>query len=242
MACGRSTLLLPTTSRLLFSTHSCRLIRLPFAHPIQTHFLHSFRSRLPHSPSPSQTAQMSRTSRASPSTSLAEAQDLFRSSNRILALCGAGLSAASGLPTFRGSGGLWRNHDPIKLANAKAFKKDPVLVWLFYAWRRHLALSAQPNGGHYALAELAKRKKNFLCLTQNVDCGNPSLAPFVAHESHTDDIIQVFLPAPVTPRAASVSSTAACSTSSASTTTGAATSRWTTSRIPSAPPSSRRLR
>lgn len=178
MACGRSTLV-PATSQLLFSTHSCGLFRPSLAHPRQARFLHSSARRPPHTSSPTHTAQMSRasrTSRASPSTSLEEAQDLFKSSDRILALCGAGLSAASGLPTFRGSGGLWRNHDPIKLANAKAFRQDPALVWLFYAWRRHLALSAQPNGGHYALAELARKNKNFLCLTQNVDCEHPPLS------------------------------------------------------------------
>lgn len=102
-------------------------------------------------------------------TSIEEFQDLIKSSNRILALCGAGLSVASGLPTFRGTGGLWRNQEPTSLATPEAFEKDPALVWLFYAWRRHMCLEAQPNEGHYALAELAKRKENFMCLTQNVD-------------------------------------------------------------------------
>lgn len=104
-----------------------------------------------------------------PSTSVEEFQKLLQSSNRILALCGAGLSVASGLPTFRGTGGLWRNHEPTSLATPDAFRKDPALVWLFYAWRRHMALKAQPNAGHAALAQLAKKKDNFLCLTQNVD-------------------------------------------------------------------------
>ena len=104
-----------------------------------------------------------------PRNSIAEFQQLLRLSNRILALCGAGLSAASGLPTFRGAGGLWRNHEPTDLATPEAFAANPSLVWLFYAWRRHMALKAKPNRGHFALAELAKRKENFLCLTQNVD-------------------------------------------------------------------------
>lgn len=104
-----------------------------------------------------------------PRTSIEDFQDLIKSSNRILALCGAGLSASSGLPTFRGAGGLWRNHDPTDLATPEAFESDPALVWLFYAWRRHLCLQAEPNAGHRALAELATRKKDFLCLTQNVD-------------------------------------------------------------------------
>ncbi|KAK1767727.1 DHS-like NAD/FAD-binding domain-containing protein [Phialemonium atrogriseum] len=90
-------------------------------------------------------------------------------SRRILALCGAGLSAASGLPTFRGAGGLWRNHEATRLATPEAFQADPGLVWLFYAYRRHMALKARPNAGHYALAALARKHSGFLCLTQNVD-------------------------------------------------------------------------
>ncbi|KAJ1337196.1 NAD+-dependent protein deacetylase sirtuin 5 [Microdochium nivale] len=102
-------------------------------------------------------------------TSISEFRDLVTSSNRVLALCGAGLSAASGLPTFRGAGGLWRNHESTSLATPDAFEADPALVWLFYAWRRHMALKAEPNRGHVALAKLAQKKENFLCLTQNVD-------------------------------------------------------------------------
>ncbi|KAF1980849.1 DHS-like NAD/FAD-binding domain-containing protein [Aulographum hederae CBS 113979] len=92
----------------------------------------------------------------------------LKSSNRILALCGAGLSAASGLPTFRGAGGLWRTHDAMSLATPEAFAVDPGLVWQFYSYRRHMALKADPNRAHFALAELAKRK-DFLCISQNVD-------------------------------------------------------------------------
>ncbi|KAI0976449.1 DHS-like NAD/FAD-binding domain-containing protein [Xylaria arbuscula] len=113
-----------------------------------------------------------------PQTSIAEFRKLVNSSSRILALCGAGLSAASGLPTFRGAGGLWRNHESTSLATPEAFEEDPALVWLFYAWRKHMALQAKPNRGHYALAELAKKKKeDFLCLTQNVD----GLSPRAGH-------------------------------------------------------------
>jgi hypothetical protein len=94
---------------------------------------------------------------------------VLKESKKILALCGAGLSAASGLPTFRGAGGLWRNHKSTDLATPEAFAADPGLVWLFYAYRRHMALKAQPNAGHYALAELARRRDGFMCLSQNVD-------------------------------------------------------------------------
>ncbi|KAJ8607041.1 hypothetical protein MRB53_040550 [Persea americana] len=91
-------------------------------------------------------------------------------SNRILALCGAGLSASSGLPTFRGAGGLWRKFDAISLATPDAFEDDPSLVWQFYGYRRHMALQAMPNQAHYALAELARRKGPAF-LTVTPECG-----------------------------------------------------------------------
>ena len=90
-------------------------------------------------------------------------------STRILALLGAGLSASSGLPTFRGAGGLWRTHDAVQLATPEAFQADPGLVWQFYSYRRHMALKAKPNPAHYALAELARKREGFLTLSQNVD-------------------------------------------------------------------------
>ncbi len=90
-------------------------------------------------------------------------------SERILALLGAGLSAASGLPTFRGAGGLWRAHDATSLATPEAFARDPVLVWRFYSYRRHHALGAAPNPAHRALAALARRRPQFVTLSQNVD-------------------------------------------------------------------------
>ena len=92
----------------------------------------------------------------------------LQKSKRILALLGAGLSASSGLPTFRGVGGMWRKHDAISLATPHAFQENPGLVWQFYGYRRHMALEAEPNKAHYALAELAK-KRDFVTLTQNVD-------------------------------------------------------------------------
>ncbi|CZT21086.1 related to sirtuin 5 and related class III sirtuins (SIR2 family) [Ramularia collo-cygni] len=105
----------------------------------------------------------------SPSQSIDDFHALLSKSTRVLALLGAGLSASSGLPTFRGAGGLWRSHDAMSLATPEAFAQDPVLVWRFYSYRRHMALSVEPNPAHYALAELAKKMPGFMTLSQNVD-------------------------------------------------------------------------
>jgi len=91
-------------------------------------------------------------------------------SKRIVALVGAGLSVSSGLPTFRGSQGLWKNFNMIDLATPDAFYIDPGLVWQFYSWRRINALKAKPNKGHIALAKLSKLNNiEFITITQNVD-------------------------------------------------------------------------
>ncbi|KAI9709670.1 MAG: hypothetical protein M1812_007648 [Candelaria pacifica] len=113
-------------------------------------------------------ASIATTSRI-PSADLESFSACIKSADRILALLGAGLSASSGLPTFRGAGGLWRNHDAMQLATPEAFDDDPGLVWQFYSYRRHMALQAKPNKAHFALAELARRKENFVTLSQNVD-------------------------------------------------------------------------
>ncbi|KAM3549467.1 hypothetical protein MY1884_005031 [Beauveria asiatica] len=104
-----------------------------------------------------------------PHNDVAAFHRVLQSSRRILILCGAGLSVASGLPTFRGADGYWRHHDASRLATMQAFRTDPGLVWLFYGYRRHTCLKAQPNAGHRALAALAKANPNVLCLSQNVD-------------------------------------------------------------------------
>jgi NAD-dependent deacetylase sirtuin 5 len=104
-----------------------------------------------------------------PQKDLESFQEHLSKSTRILALLGAGLSASSGLPTFRGVGGLWRTHDAVQLATPEAFNINPGLVWQFYSYRRHMALKAKPNPAHYALAELSRKKEGFLTLSQNVD-------------------------------------------------------------------------
>jgi NAD-dependent deacetylase sirtuin 5 len=95
--------------------------------------------------------------------------DHLLTSNRILALVGAGLSAPSGIPTYRGAGGVWRTHDVTQLCTPAGFKNDPVMVWSFELERRRMIRDAKPNAAHRALARLAERKANFLTLTMNVD-------------------------------------------------------------------------
>lgn len=89
---------------------------------------------------------------------------------RICVLTGAGISAESGIPTFRSAGGLWREFRAEQLATPEAFRRDPKLVWEWYDWRRGLVLAAQPNAGHLALAEFERRRPDgFTLVTQNVD-------------------------------------------------------------------------
>jgi NAD-dependent deacetylase len=88
---------------------------------------------------------------------------------RVLVLTGAGVSAESGIPTFRGKDGYWRNLDPAKLATPEAFARDPELVWEWYRERRQRICNAQPNAAHAAIAKLAQHADEFLLVTQNVD-------------------------------------------------------------------------
>jgi NAD-dependent deacetylase len=88
---------------------------------------------------------------------------------RITVLTGAGVSAASGVPTFRGAGGLWRNYSPEQLATPEAFRRDPHLVWEWYNWRREVVSRCDPNAAHRVLAAWSLRYPGFRLITQNVD-------------------------------------------------------------------------
>jgi NAD-dependent protein deacetylase/lipoamidase len=88
---------------------------------------------------------------------------------RVLVLTGAGVSAESGIPTFRGKDGYWRNLDPAQLATPEAFARDPKLVWEWYRERRYGIRNAQPNAAHAAITRLAQHADEFLLVTQNVD-------------------------------------------------------------------------
>jgi NAD-dependent deacetylase len=88
---------------------------------------------------------------------------------RITVLTGAGVSAASGVPTFRGPEGLWKNFRPESLATVEAFRQDPRLVWEWYDWRRQILSTKKPNRAHEVLASWSRRYPNFTLITQNVD-------------------------------------------------------------------------
>ena len=94
---------------------------------------------------------------------------LLKNARSVAALTGAGVSAESGIPTFRGNNGLWKQYRAEDLATPEAFERDPKLVWEWYDWRRCLIAKAKPNAGHYALAELERHLPSFTLITQNVD-------------------------------------------------------------------------
>jgi len=98
-----------------------------------------------------------------------EAKAIIDNASSITVLTGAGISAESGIPTFRGEDGLWRKFRSEELATPEAFQRDPKLVWEWYDWRRGLVKEAMPNPGHYALVNLENEKTNFTLVTQNID-------------------------------------------------------------------------
>ena len=100
---------------------------------------------------------------------LTELAARLRAAKRITVMTGAGVSAASGVPTFRGAGGLWRTYRPEDLATPEAFARDPALVWEWYAWRREKVASCSPNAAHMALARWSASVRDVRIVTQNVD-------------------------------------------------------------------------
>jgi NAD-dependent deacetylase len=92
----------------------------------------------------------------------------LRAARRVTVLTGAGVSAPSGVPTFRGPAGLWRSFRPEDLATPEAFARDPRLVWEWYDWRRQLIASCEPNTAHEVIARWSRRP-GFTLVTQNVD-------------------------------------------------------------------------
>lgn len=97
------------------------------------------------------------------------AASCLRDARSLIVLTGAGVSAESGVPTFRGSGGLWRNYRAEDLATPEAFARDPRLVWEWYDWRRSVLADCRPNPAHEVIAAWERRFGSFLLATQNVD-------------------------------------------------------------------------
>jgi NAD-dependent protein deacetylase/lipoamidase len=96
--------------------------------------------------------------------------EALRGATRVVILTGAGVSAESGIPTFRDrQTGLWENFDAAELATPDAFERDPALVWGWYEWRRAAVLNAQPNPAHCAIAAMANHVSQLTLVTQNVD-------------------------------------------------------------------------
>ncbi|KAF8974601.1 DHS-like NAD/FAD-binding domain-containing protein [Flammula alnicola] len=141
-----------------------------------------------------------------PSRDMNAFREQIRSSKHIIAIAGAGLSAASGIPTFRGAGGIWRKYDAISLATPDGFKKSPSLVWQFYHYRRQTVLRAKPNNAHLALSAFALSSirneivpdSTFTLITQNVDGlstrADQEIAaknPTAANASETPNLIEM---------------------------------------------------
>ena len=98
-----------------------------------------------------------------------EVRARLATASAVTVLTGAGISADSGVPTFRGADGLWRNFRAEDLATPEAFARDPRLVWEWYNWRRELIATKKPNPAHYAVADLERRLERCWLITQNVD-------------------------------------------------------------------------
>jgi NAD-dependent deacetylase len=105
-----------------------------------------------------------------PNNSIEQLHDLIQKSRDIVAFSGAGLSAESGIPTYRGAGGLWNEYDPDKYANIDYFRRDPSYYWRFFRDVRYPILQqARPNQGHLALARMERQGKCSAVITQNID-------------------------------------------------------------------------
>ena len=101
--------------------------------------------------------------------SVRELAALVRERQPCVVLTGAGISTESGIPDFRSAAGIWAQYDPMEYATIHAFRRDPVKVWEFYALRFSVLTTAEPNGGHRALAELERRGLVEAVVTQNID-------------------------------------------------------------------------
>ena len=93
----------------------------------------------------------------------------MKDAGSVTVFTGAGISAESGVPTFRGEDGIWKKFKPEELANFDAFMRNPELVWEWYRHRKQVIAAIRPNSGHFALVEMERRSKDFAIITQNID-------------------------------------------------------------------------
>ena len=98
-----------------------------------------------------------------------EVAEILKKAKKVVVLTGAGISAESGVPTFRGKEGLWRKYRAEELATPEAFNRNPKLVWEWYNWRRSLIAPLKPNKAHLLLARMEKMYPDFWIITQNID-------------------------------------------------------------------------
>ena len=95
--------------------------------------------------------------------------EIFRDTRKMVVLTGAGVSAESGMPTFRGKEGFWRKYNAMDLATPEAFSRNPMLVWEWYDYRRGILDKTGPNRAHEVIAEMEKHYPDFILISQNVD-------------------------------------------------------------------------
>lgn len=117
-------------------------------------------------------------------SALQTVRDRLRQAHSVTVLTGAGISADSGVPTFRGKEGLWKDFRPEELASPEAFDRDPRLVWEWYNWRRELIAAKEPNPAHLALVQLEELFERFWLITQNVDGLHPKAGSQKLSEIH----------------------------------------------------------
>jgi NAD-dependent deacetylase len=109
---------------------------------------------------------------------------LLKRSRRVMVSTGAGISTESGIPAFRGAGGLWNDFKVEELATPEGFARNPQKVWEWYDWRRQIVDQVQPNAGHYALVDLEKMVPDFFLFTQNIDGLHQRAGSKNVHELH----------------------------------------------------------
>jgi NAD-dependent deacetylase len=139
----------------------------------------------------------------------------LRSARSVAVFTGAGISAESGVPTFRGEEGLWKRFKPEELANVDAFMRNPELVWQWYRYRRDLIASIEPNAGHRAIAAMERFHERFAVITQNIDNLHQRAGSSVVHELHgnirrsycvqcgssvRDEVLETLWPVPACPK------------------------------------------